>query len=103
MTRHGRACPGHPRLSLLTCRKQGVDARIRGPDGVGGMRVHAKRMHSIQILATAFFPFHHMRLSDCTLAYGRRRARRINQYGPPRTSDFVEYLPWVYSFETNSN
>jgi len=88
---------------LLTRRKQDVDARIRGHDGVSGMRVHADRMHSIQLLATAFFRCHRLHLLDCAPASGRYRARRINQYGPPRTSDFVEYLPWVYSFETNSN
>jgi hypothetical protein len=30
--RHGRACPGHPRLAFLNRRKEDVDARIRGLD-----------------------------------------------------------------------
>ena len=34
--RHGRACPGHPRLAVLAGSKD-VDARDkRGHDGVGG-------------------------------------------------------------------
>ena len=30
LTRHGRACPGHPRLALLTARTKDVDARRIG-------------------------------------------------------------------------
>ena len=29
LRRHARACPGHPRLSILSVRKQDVDARVR--------------------------------------------------------------------------
>src|SRR5215813_11127478 len=38
---HGRACPGHPRLTGLSLRKKDVDARDkRGHDGGEVMRSH---------------------------------------------------------------
>ena len=80
--------------------KQDVDARVRGHDDG---EESSDYVNSIQVSATAFFPCHRLRLLDCALARNLLRACRINQYGPPRTSDLFEYLPWVYSFETNSN